>query len=491
MKKSEVFAVARGTKPKPLALHPSAIGVAYPQVDALVVADVIDGVAILEVEGPLSHKGYSWCGLNYESLYASFVCCLIDDSVSAVILKFNSPGGEVSGLFETVRLMIEAKDKSGKNVVAYVDEDCYSAAYAIAMVADEVIVPTTGNVGSIGVITVMAEMTKADEKDGFRFEVISSGSKKADGHPHVELTDDAIERTQSKVDALAVMFFDLVESVRGLDAGIVQGFEAGTFTGEDAVKAGLADSVMPFNELLTLAKKEFKPTGTTMGLIANSKSLADAKTKFSALVKSGASDDKLLAAAAEVTKAEIKYRHVKKTVETIESEDEKDMPASESEEEEEKDDKEEDAKAASATSTATDIASVAKRLTGKSSDEEVIGALHAMSNSGPSLASLQSELAELKAEKARSDIMTLVAAGVKAGKISPAQKKWALSQTKKTLEAYLEATPKMVHTLDDEAAPAGKTDAVVSAEMAKIWTKQGFKPADFPKLLEKINGAGR
>ncbi len=523
------------SKRSALAIHPESIGVSYPtrevrdrktyELRAMVasdVAEIADGVAVLSIDGPLEHKGGdSWWSYwqTYEDLARDFQLILNDGAVQAVVLKFDSPGGECAGLNETVAIMQKMKVASGKPVIGYVDEACYSAAYALAMVADEIYLPESGGVGSIGVITAMCDVTKLNEKQGVRVEVIASGAKKTDGHPAVALSDGAIKRTRRVVDKLAASFFDLVAAGRGLSADVVKGFEAGTFTGQDAVNAGLADGVMSLRDCLTFATNEFSsskvptdrssdkdPMPMPPAKIAAAKAKSDADTALAtaqAAMTSAKTDGERALAAARIVAAEEVVAKVKKTktvtTDTHEEEvddgeeekaEEDDAPPSDEDEDEEEDGEED----ASAVSRAGLLALV-RKMTGKHSLDEVMGALNATWQNSKKTKSLAAEVAALKADAERTKVSALVTAGLRAGKLAPSQRAWARTQSPASLKAYLDAAPKLVHTAEDEHTEAkveGAQHGAVSAEMAKIWRKQGFAEKDFPALLEKMNnGAAR
>ncbi len=498
---------ADGRKARSLALHPDAVNVSYPTIEAECVADIVDGVAVLCVDGPLEHRMTWWS--NYEALAIQFKALCDDSSVRAIVMKFDSPGGECAGLNETVALMQAMKSKSGKSVTGYVDEACYSAAYALAMVCDEIFLPESGGVGSIGVITAMADITERDKKDGIRVEVIASGSKKTDGHPHVALTDGAIKRTRKSVDKLASAFFDIVSAGRGLPVETIAGFQAGIFMGQDAVDCGLADGVMSLQECLQLAGNLFSSNNQSAskaekespmnGPIAAAKALKDAE-KALAAAKTDA--DRALAAA-RVLVAEANMAKVKKTktvtTDTHEEETDDGEPDEDDGEEEEsasEDGDEEEAAAASLpltkTGKAASVLDLARKITGKKAIDEVCGALQGMADSYKKTSKLAAEVAQLKADAEAGKVSALIVSGLRAGKLAPSQKAWAKTQSPASLKAYLDAAPKMVHTDDDEHTEArvnGAGPGAVTAEMAKIWRKQGFTEAQFPALLEKLNAS--
>ncbi len=513
-------------KARPVALLPSAIGAAYPERAAADICEVIGGVAIVDVSGPLSHKGGGWWSwfLSYEELARRFHFALAESDVSSVILKFDSPGGDVAGLNETVAIMQRMKRQSRKPVYAYVDESCYSAAYALAMVADEIYLPPSAGLGSIGVITALADQTAADKKMGLRVEVIASGTKKADGHPHVALTDDVIKRTKRRVDKLASQFFELVSAGRKLPIETIKSFQAGVFLGSKAVDVGLADGVMSLSDLLTTAtdmvvSTKSSPTDRSVGkersymsrVIAALKALTDANKALAA----AKTDSERALCAARVVDLEAKYKHEKKTTtETEESDDEDSEEADDdagsdsgSDAAEDDDDDEGDSSVSSTDASSTGaeesnddaktglytkdrLLRQVRQMTGRRSIEECMGALNALHVATKRNAKLSAKVTHLENRALNEERNALIARGLRDGRIAPSQRAWAREQSPKLLRAYLAATPKMVHTSSEEHTEARVNvtgHGAVTAEMAKIWRKQGFAEADFPKLLEKMN----
>jgi len=201
-----------------------------------------DGLAVITIRGCLWQRGCWWWS-GYDTLEASLSKALLDGRVKSVVLAIDSPGGVVAGLFDAVKRMRAAVEAVGKRVVAVSDERCYSAAYALACVADAIVVPETAGVGSVGVIGTMVSWAAALVDGGIDVRVIVSGDEKADGHPAQPLSDAAVAREQARVDMLANVFFEWVASRRPLDVKAVAALEAGIRLGPDAVTAKLADRV--------------------------------------------------------------------------------------------------------------------------------------------------------------------------------------------------------------------------------------------------------
>jgi len=211
--------------------------------------EVVGRVGVVCVDGALSQRGGWWYD-GYDAIKVRFLAALKDERVGAVALKFNSPGGVCAGCFEAVSWMRAAKAAYGKPVFAYADEMAYSAAYALACVADEIWLPESGGVGSVGVIGTMMDATKMLEDMGLRIALITSGKQKGDGHPAKALTDEIIERRRETVMHLAALFADVVATARAMKPAQVMGLEAACFDGSKAKTAGLADGVSSLGDFL-------------------------------------------------------------------------------------------------------------------------------------------------------------------------------------------------------------------------------------------------
>lgn len=210
--------------------------------------DLVNGVAVVPVSGVLVHGcAYRWWGeTGYNWLRSTFTLAKADPEVRAIVLHVDSPGGEVAGCFDLADDIFAMR--GDKPIVAIVDEYCCSAAYALASAADRIVAPRTAVVGSIGVISMHLDVTKALENAGLKVTTVQFGERKSDSYPTTPLSEDARKRMQADINRLGDMFVALVARNRGLDPEAVRATEAGVFLGEASVKAGLADAVMAPDE---------------------------------------------------------------------------------------------------------------------------------------------------------------------------------------------------------------------------------------------------
>lgn len=212
--------------------------------------EVVRGVAVIPVAGTLVHKA-SWldamCGMRgYDGIRRDFLTALEDPEVRAICFAVDSPGGEVSGCFDLVDLIHECRGR--KPIWSILDDSAYSAAYAIASAADRVTVPRTGGTGSVGVITLHADLSKALEEGGVSITLITYGAHKADGNPYNPLPKDVQARIQADVDSMGDLFVQTVARNRNMKARDVRATQASTYMGANGVNVGFADAVMAPDE---------------------------------------------------------------------------------------------------------------------------------------------------------------------------------------------------------------------------------------------------
>lgn len=208
--------------------------------------EVIAGVAVIPVSGTLVQKLGSlnpYSGMTgYDGIRANLSLALADDSVRAIVLDIDSPGGEVAGCFDLADEIYNARGE--KPIWSILTENAYSAAYALASSSDRIIVPRTGGTGSVGVICMHVDMSKALGAAGLNVTIIHYGDKKANGSDVRPLSSEALADIQSDVDAMGELFVETVARNRKLSVRAVRNTQAGTFMGAAGVEIGFADAVM-------------------------------------------------------------------------------------------------------------------------------------------------------------------------------------------------------------------------------------------------------
>jgi protease-4 len=196
--------------------------------------------ALIEVRGEIDRDAEA----SAEGLNAALRNAFEDAGAKAVVLRINSPGGSPvqAGLINDELLRLKALHK--KKVYAVCEELCASAAYYIAVGADEIYVNKASVVGSIGVLIDSFGVTGAMEKLGIERRLITAGDNKALLDPFSPLPFLQREHVQSLINQVHQQFIAVVKRGRGERLKETAETFSGLFwNGEQAVKLGLADHI--------------------------------------------------------------------------------------------------------------------------------------------------------------------------------------------------------------------------------------------------------
>lgn len=204
-----------------------------------------EGVAVIPIMGTLVKRGdwmSSASGLTgYNRLQGQIEDAATDPKVKGIILDVDSCGGQVNGLFDLVDLVRAAREN--KPLWAVADDDCYSAAYAIASAAEKIYLTRTGGVGSVGVLAAHRDETQANAMEGISYTFFRSGQYKYEGNEDEPLSDHAAQTLQQRVDEMGLLLAQTVGKNRGMSAQAVLDMEAALFFGQYGIDAGLADQI--------------------------------------------------------------------------------------------------------------------------------------------------------------------------------------------------------------------------------------------------------
>lgn len=217
-------------------------------------ADINKKIGVINIFGTLVQRGMGVDALSglrsYDSIRKDLRAALNNKKVNSILLNIDSSGGEVSGCFDLVDEIFEARKI--KPIFAFSNETAFSAAYAIASAANSLFLTRTAGVGSIGVIMVHTDKSEANKKAGVKFTPIFAGSKKIDLASFKPLSDRVKSEIQGQVDNVFNLFVGTVARNRNISEEEVRKFEAGFFMGEEAIKVGLADKVLNFDEVINV-----------------------------------------------------------------------------------------------------------------------------------------------------------------------------------------------------------------------------------------------
>ena len=213
-----------------------------------------DGVAILPLFGYVEHWPSELSALGYATSTVAFGQqldrALRDSSVGRIIVPVDSPGGTVSGVSELSTKMYAARAK--KPIVAVADSLAASAAYWIASAANQVVVTPSGEIGSVGIISIHQDYSRAYDDAGVTNTILKVGKYKGEGNPFEPLAPEAADHIQSQMQTYYRQFVHDVARNRGVSpAHVFERYGEGrTFIGAAAWAAGLVDYVATLESVL-------------------------------------------------------------------------------------------------------------------------------------------------------------------------------------------------------------------------------------------------
>lgn len=219
-----------------------------------------DGIACIGIEGTLVKKA-GWLDamsgmMGYDSIAMQLRMACNDNAIRGIMLCLDTPGGEVSGLYDLTDEIYNAR--AVKPVYAISDDSAFSAGYAIACSAEKVFVTRTGGVGSIGVIAVHVDQSKMDEKVGLKYTAVYAGAHKNDFSSHAPLSEEAHALLKAEIDRCYDMFVDTVARGRNMKDNAIRKTEAKCFWGAEALAVGLADQVGNCDDALDAMRSAIK-----------------------------------------------------------------------------------------------------------------------------------------------------------------------------------------------------------------------------------------
>ena len=178
-----------------------------------------------------------------------------DESVKAIILRVNTPGGGVAASQEMYEAIKKVRD-SGKPVIVSISSLGASGGYYAACGGNIIVADPGSLVGSIGVIISLTNFKDLAEKLGVSQTVFKSGELKDAGNPLRELNEKDREYFQSIVDDSYDQFLEVVSRERKMDKEKLKEYATGrVFTGRQAKEIGLIDSLGTFDDAIMMAAR--------------------------------------------------------------------------------------------------------------------------------------------------------------------------------------------------------------------------------------------
>lgn len=210
--------------------------------DAIDRVDRRNRVGLVVVQGDIVDGDSSLDSAGGDTIAALLDQVRQDASVSALVLRVNSPGGSVSAAEKIRRAVLRLK-AAGKPVVVSMSTLAASGGYWISMDADHIYAEPTTITGSIGIFGLLPTIDQPLNKLGIHVDGV--GTTPLAGAFSIErpLTQPERDIMQSQVNFGYQEFTEGVAKGRGLPLATVQQIAQGrVWSGQEAKKLGLVDA---------------------------------------------------------------------------------------------------------------------------------------------------------------------------------------------------------------------------------------------------------
>lgn len=228
----------------------------YLQSKPIKVETATDKIAVIYAAGEIVSGSGNEDNIGSERVSAAIRKARLDKNVKAVVLRINSPGG--SALASDVIWREVILTKKVKPVIASMGDVAASGGYYIACAADQIIAEPNTITGSIGVFGVLFNAEKFfKNKLGITFD----GTKTAEfadlGDYSRPLSPTEKNIIQQSVNQIYKDFTNKVAAGRNLPIQKVLNIAGGrVWSGSDALRIGLVDSLGNMNDALKLAAQK-------------------------------------------------------------------------------------------------------------------------------------------------------------------------------------------------------------------------------------------
>lgn len=207
-----------------------------------------DTIALIYIDDVISGTS----GVMPEYILDQLTAATDDDSVKAIVLRVDSPGGTVAASQEIA--VGVRKAAAIKPIVTSVGDMCASGAYMVASQSDEIVASPGSTVGSIGVIMDVVNAEELLDKVGLKFTTLTQGQYKDAGSPYRSLTATETAMLDAQMSVVYEQFIEDVAHGRGMTTDEVRELATGwAWLGSEALDLGLIDSLGNYDDAIDRA----------------------------------------------------------------------------------------------------------------------------------------------------------------------------------------------------------------------------------------------
>jgi protease-4 len=199
-----------------------------------------DKIAVVDVEGVI---------ISPEETVKELKKYGDDDSIKAIILHLNTPGGGAAASEEMYREVRRIRDEKKKKIVASIETVGASGGYYVASATDKIYANEASIVGSIGVIAEWVNYGDLMHWAKLKDMTLKAGEFKDTGSPTRDLTPAEREYMQGMLDNMHQQFIKNVADGRKMKYDDVKAIANGkVWTGQQALPLHLIDEIGDFQK---------------------------------------------------------------------------------------------------------------------------------------------------------------------------------------------------------------------------------------------------
>ncbi|HTD22077.1 MAG TPA: signal peptide peptidase SppA [Terriglobales bacterium] len=197
-----------------------------------------DKIAVVDLEGVI---------IEPQTVVGQLKDFADDDSIKAIILHINTPGGGAAASQEIYTEVRRIRDEKKKTIVASVESVGASGGYYVASGTNKIYANPASVVGSIGVISEWINYEELMKWAKLKDVTLKAGALKDAGNPAREMTPEERAYFQSLIDDMHQQFISAVAEGRKMKVEDVKAIADGrVWTGQQALPLKLVDKLGDF-----------------------------------------------------------------------------------------------------------------------------------------------------------------------------------------------------------------------------------------------------